>query len=118
MNEPCIGTNEIKCVCGRTCKGRKGLRAHQRSCKTHNTLSTLFNETSEQIDVGRNDQNPEVNQHSHSLDGGSQPADLRSSNNTSNYTILSPYRVIYCIIVIFKINNKSLNRIFYVFVLL
>ena len=29
----------IKCSCGRSCKGRRGLKAHQRSCAVHNTLS-------------------------------------------------------------------------------
>ena len=28
----------LKCSCGRSCKGRRGLRAHQRSCAVHNTL--------------------------------------------------------------------------------
>ena len=29
----------VKCSCGGPCKGRRGLRAHQRSCAVHNTLS-------------------------------------------------------------------------------
>lgn len=31
---------EWKCVCGRVCKGRRGLRSHQRACRTFATLSS------------------------------------------------------------------------------
>ena len=30
----------LSCVCGKQCKGRRGLRSHQRACKVHSTLST------------------------------------------------------------------------------
>ena len=33
-----LPTDTINCVCGRACKGRRGLKAHQRSCKNFNTL--------------------------------------------------------------------------------
>ena len=32
----------IKCVCGRSCKGRRGLRAHQRCCKAAQSLSDQY----------------------------------------------------------------------------
>ena len=32
----------IICTCGRKCKGRRGLKAHQRSCKVHRMLSTEY----------------------------------------------------------------------------
>ena len=31
----------VKCSCGRLCKGRRGLRAHQRSCAIHESLSKI-----------------------------------------------------------------------------
>ena len=31
-------TEEIKCACGKKCKGLRGLKAHQRSCRTIKTL--------------------------------------------------------------------------------
>ena len=29
-----VSSNIINCICGKPCKGRRGLKAHQRSCKT------------------------------------------------------------------------------------
>ena len=37
----------IKCVCGRPCKGRRGLAAHKRSCAAHRTLSSVYQEASD-----------------------------------------------------------------------
>ncbi len=31
---------EIRCICGKICKGRRGLKAHKRSCKTTSDLQT------------------------------------------------------------------------------
>ena len=36
--QPVIATNEVKCSCGKKCKGLRGLKAHQRSCRVINGL--------------------------------------------------------------------------------
>ncbi|ESO06044.1 hypothetical protein HELRODRAFT_160159 [Helobdella robusta] len=36
--------NLIQCCCGRFCKSRKGLKMHQRSCKTHKQLQLTNDE--------------------------------------------------------------------------
>ena len=36
---PNTATNDVLCVCGRTCKGRRGLTAHQRSCEFYKRLT-------------------------------------------------------------------------------
>ena len=41
---PLINDDTIRCVCGRPCKGRRGLTAHKRSCAAHRTLSSLYRE--------------------------------------------------------------------------
>ena len=41
--------NLITCCCGKSCKGRKGLLMHQRSCKMHKSLQ-LSNNTNEEED--------------------------------------------------------------------
>ena len=35
-----VNTEEIKCLCGKKCKGLRGLRAHQRRCRNIRTLAT------------------------------------------------------------------------------
>ena len=41
----------IKCLCGRLCKGLRGLRAHQRTCRTFNDLGNLVEENNQNADV-------------------------------------------------------------------
>ena len=36
---PPIATDDVVCVCGRACKGRRGLTAHQRSCEFFKRLT-------------------------------------------------------------------------------
>ena len=40
--------NPIRCVCGKSCKGRKGLAMHRRSCKIAKSINSL--ETEHEID--------------------------------------------------------------------
>ena len=56
----------IKCSCGRSCKGRRGLRAHQRSCTVHESLSKISEHNDPIIDHGHD---PVDFDHSDSLDG-------------------------------------------------
>src|SRR6267154_1314860 len=37
-------SSEWKCVCGRVCRGRRGLRSHQRACRTFAALSSGLSE--------------------------------------------------------------------------
>lgn len=45
--QPCNPTIVINCICGKACKGRRGLKAHQRSCKTLSVIGA-----NEESDVG------------------------------------------------------------------
>ena len=51
-------TEEIKCACGKKCKGLRGLKAHQRSCRT---IKTLCDEVLDDLNSNnRTDQQEEV----------------------------------------------------------
>ena len=51
-------TEEIKCACGKKCKGLRGLKAHQRSCRT---INTLCNEVLDDLNSNnRTDQQEEI----------------------------------------------------------
>ena len=51
-------TEEIKCACGKKCKGLRGLKAHQRSCRT---IKTLCNEVLDDLNSNnRTDQQEEI----------------------------------------------------------
>ena len=51
-------TEEIKCACGKKCKGLRGLKAHQRSCQT---IKTLCNEVLDDLNSNnRTDQQEEI----------------------------------------------------------
>jgi len=49
-----LPTNVVNCICGRACKGQRGLKAHQSSCKTAADLDTdkLLNETYTAVEDG------------------------------------------------------------------
>src|SRR6218665_248944 len=54
--QPVINNNSdaLQCTCGKMCKGKRGLRAHQRSCHAHQTLSNAFsNDDDGDDDVGQ-----------------------------------------------------------------
>ena len=53
----------IKCVCGRSCKGRRGLSAHQRCCTAAKSLSGQYQTQASDT----------VSDHNDSLDGDTTP---------------------------------------------
>ena len=56
-NRP-ANTEEIKCACWKKCKGLRGLKAHQRSCRT---IKTLCNEVLDDLNSNnRTDQQEEI----------------------------------------------------------
>ena len=56
-NDP-ANTEEIKCACGKKCKGLPRLKAHQRSCRT---IKTLCNEVLDDLNSNnRTDQQEEI----------------------------------------------------------
>ena len=57
MNGP-ANTEEIKCACGKKCKDLRGLKVHQRSCRT---IKTLCNEVLDDLNLNnRTDQQEEI----------------------------------------------------------
>ena len=63
----------IKCVCGRSCKGRRGLSAHQRCCKAAQSLSSQYQvQSSDNTDPPGVDQNNDI-LNNDSLDGDTNP---------------------------------------------
>ena len=89
MNEPILETPLIKCVCGRLCKGRRGLRAHQRCCQMHKTLSTQYNDDKQAHDADHSTYNLVDGVHSdefhefHSVDGVSLTTVQGSADNSN-----------------------------------
>ena len=65
MNSPNIVISRrsvIKCCCGKICKGARGLKMHQRSCRViHGLNDELYNEIEEQINID-SENVPELNQ--------------------------------------------------------
>ena len=57
------------CVCGKQCKGRRGLRSHQRACNVHKTLSTHSSSTNENNATAssQNDHSDQTDQFNHSV---------------------------------------------------
>ena len=81
----------IKCVCGRSCKGRRGLSAHQRCCKAAQSLSSQYQvQSPDNIDPPGVDQNNDI-LHNDSLDGDTSPPVYDHwRNDTTNSNINSP----------------------------
>ena len=65
MNSPNIVISRrsvIKCCCGKICKGARGLKMHQRSCRViHGLNDELYNDIEEQINID-SENAPELNQ--------------------------------------------------------
>ena len=65
MNSPNIVISRrsvIKCCCGKICKGARGLKMHQRSCRViHGLNDELYNDIEEQINID-SENVPELNQ--------------------------------------------------------
>ena len=59
LNFPLGGHSEIKCVCGTSCKGKRGLRAHQRFCKHLQNSTPESEKNDENDDTSSNNQNTE-----------------------------------------------------------
>jgi hypothetical protein len=49
-------TNDVKCYCGKSCKGTRGLKMHQRSCRvTHGLNDKLLTDLEQQSTENSND---------------------------------------------------------------
>ena len=50
--QPVLQVNEIQCSCGKKCKGHRGLKAHQRSCRVIRGLNAdLLEDLDTEIDT-------------------------------------------------------------------
>ena len=103
-NIPIKNDDMIKCVCGRSCKGRRGLSAHQRCCTAAKSLSDQYQTQASTSDIDHNTNND----HNDSLDGDTTPpvdanppfvhvmTTFIQKNHLANRTITLSNRVCVC----------------------
>src|SRR6218665_2300212 len=81
--QPVIDNNSdaLQCTCGKMCKAKRDLRAHQRSCHAHQTLSNAF--------ANDDDGDDDVGLQNHELDGRTDDAN-HPPWTTGNDTTAAP----------------------------
>ena len=60
-------TTYFTCTCGRRCKGRRGLKSHQRCCTTHQTLASITQDTNDPMNESSTTTIPNVNNDDNSV---------------------------------------------------